>query len=79
MARQEQIAHQRLEKLEKIRRRGVNPYPSSYHRSHTTKEAISLFEQQEASVQDLKFSLAGRITASRLMGKIAFFDIHSLL
>ncbi len=76
MARQEQIAHQRLVKLKRIQGRGVNPYPSSYHRSHTTKEAIALFQRQEATTQALEFNLAGRITASRFMGKIAFFDIR---
>src|SRR4030043_51440 len=36
MARLEHIAQQRLEKLERIRGQGINPYPHSYHRSHTT-------------------------------------------
>jgi lysyl-tRNA synthetase class 2 len=79
MARLEQIARQRLEKLKKIRDQGINPYPNSYHRSHTNKEAIVLFEQNEAHPKiNLipEFNLAGRITASRFMGKIAFFDLR---
>jgi len=79
MSRLERIAQQRLEKLERIRGRGLNPYPHSYHRSHTIQEAITLFERHERNPDDVSISglsLAGRITASRLMGKIAFFDIR---
>ncbi|MCK4723129.1 MAG: lysine--tRNA ligase, partial [Dehalococcoidia bacterium] len=73
------VAQQRLEKLERIRDRGINPYPHSYHRSHTAQEAVALVEHQEESPQAVpssELSLAGRITASRFMGKIAFFDIR---
>ena len=73
MARLERITQQRLEKLDRIRSRGINPYPHSYHRSHTAKEAVALFQQQ---YNDTELSLAGRITASRFMGKMAFFDIR---
>ena len=78
MARLKHIAQQRLEKLEKIRGLGINPYPNSYHRSHTTREAVTLYAQIETSPQTIpnpELSLAGRITAIRFMGKIAFFDI----
>jgi lysyl-tRNA synthetase class 2 len=79
MARLKHIAQQRLEKLERIRGRGVNPYPHSYHRSHTTQQAMALFKEVEASPQTIpnpELSLGGRITASRFMGKLAFFDIR---
>lgn len=79
MARLQQIARQRLEKLQKIRQQGVNPYPHSYHRSHTTEEAITLFKDTEASPQTIpnpEMSLAGRVTAIRFMGKLAFSDIR---
>jgi lysyl-tRNA synthetase class 2 len=78
MARLKHIADQRLDKLEKIRNRGIDPYPRSYHRSHTTQEALALYQQIESSqdkVPGPELSLAGRITAMRFMGKIAFFDI----
>jgi len=79
MARLKHIAQQRQEKLDKIRGKGINPYPHSYHRSHTTQEAVILYEQIELSpqtTQSPELSLAGRITAIRFMGKIAFFDIR---
>jgi len=79
MARLKHIAQQRLEKLDRIRGRGINPYPHSYYRSHTTQEAVTIFEQLEASPQTIphpELSLAGRVTAIRFMGKLAFFDIR---
>ena len=79
MARLEHIAQQRLEKLERIRARGIDPYPCSYQRSHTTQEAVASFKQQEEvekSAVGSELTLAGRITASRFMGKAAFLDIR---
>ena len=79
MARLKHIAQQRLDKLERIRGRGINPYPRSYHRSHTTQEAVALYQQTESSPKNIsvpEFNLAGRITAIRFIGKIAFFDIR---
>lgn len=75
--RLEHIAQQRLEKLDRIRARGNNPYPSNYHRSHTAQEAITLLKQNEEGLtQKDVVNVAGRITARRLMGKSAFVDIH---
>lgn len=78
MARFEQIARQRLEKLERLRERGIEPYPHSYHRTHTCEESLKLFQRVEAgevsSPPELR--LAGRITAIRFMGKLAFFDLR---
>ncbi|HUU08543.1 MAG TPA: lysine--tRNA ligase [Dehalococcoidales bacterium] len=74
----ERITKQRQQKLERIRALGVNPYPASYHRSHTTQQAIALVQQQEASGQKEapEVNLAGRVMANRAMGKISFVDIH---
>ena len=79
MARLEKITQQRLEKLKKIQEQGLNPYPNTYQRSHTAREAIALFKQHQQDPETLKsieLSLAGRIMASRSMGKIAFLDIR---
>ncbi len=72
MARIDDIIHQRLEKLRRIRQQDIDPYPHRYHRSHTIKEAIALFEPGE----NAQVNLAGRIMASRPMGKAAFIDIR---
>ncbi|MGA8848918.1 MAG: lysine--tRNA ligase [Dehalococcoidia bacterium] len=73
-SRLERITEQRLDSLSRIRARGIDPYPHSYHPSHTIREAITLFEQQGASSQDI--SLAGRIMSKRSIGKMSFLDIR---
>ena len=71
------IAEQRRQKLDRIRRLGINPYPHRYHRSHTTEQAIALLKQKEEGLTEEKeVSVAGRITAIRRMGKSSFLDIH---
>ena len=73
--RLEGITQQRLDKLQALRERGVNPYPNRYHRTHTVQQARDLFEQGKVTA-DLVLSLAGRIVAQRGMGKAAFADIR---
>ena len=71
--RLETITQRRLDKLERIRARGIDPYPHRYRRSHTIREAIALFEQ---GAFGLVLHLAGRIVAHRSMGKVTFIDIR---
>ena len=73
-SRLERITEQRLDSLGRIRARGIDPYPHSYHPSHTIKEATALFEQQSESPQSI--SLAGRIISRRSIGKMSFLDIR---
>jgi lysyl-tRNA synthetase class 2 len=73
-SRLERITEQRLESLNRIRARGIDPYPHSYHPRHTVRQAIALFEQQRESSQEI--SLAGRIVSKRSIGKMSFLDIR---
>jgi len=76
-SRIDRIAQKRREKLDRIRAQGINPYPHRYHRSHTTRQAIALLKQREEGLtKEEEVSVAGRITAKRLMGKSAFVDIR---
>jgi lysyl-tRNA synthetase class 2 len=76
-SRLERIVEQRMKKLEQIRTRGINPYPTKYSRTHTAEETAVLLKQIEEGLshQD-KVSVAGRIMAIRRMGKSSFIDIH---
>ncbi len=69
----------RLEKLERIRERGVEPYPHNYERTHTSTQAEELFAQAEAEQpEDARtepVSVAGRIVAFRGMGRASFADL----
>jgi lysyl-tRNA synthetase class 2 len=83
--RMDNINEQRKQKLERLRARGIDPYPHHYHLTHTTRQAIARLEAQEKDNQararvsghDAEpVSLAGRITAIRKMGKASFMDIR---
>lgn len=74
------INEQRREKLERLRSRGVNPYPNNYQQALTTQAAIARLEETEVEKtspqESTPVSLAGRITAMRKMGKSSFLDIR---
>ncbi len=69
------LTQNRLEKLQRIKDQGLNPYPSRYRPTHTAQQVLALYEQEEAD-NTIEVSLAGRITAMRVMGKAAFLDIR---
>ena len=41
------INEQRKQKLERLRARGVDPYPHRFEQTHTAQEAIKQLEAQE--------------------------------
>lgn len=76
-SRLERITQQRLDKLNRIRNRGIDPYPHTYHPSHTTEQAILLLNTKRKTSKSLsEITIAGRITAQRRMGKVSFLDIR---
>ena len=69
----------RRAKLQRIRERGVDPYPPRFQRSCTADEAIRLFEAGEADESRERangISVAGRIVSMRVMGRAAFLDLR---
>jgi lysyl-tRNA synthetase class 2 len=68
----------RLEKVERLREAGFEPYPNRVERTHTNQEAIDAFEDIETSAmeEDVKVTLVGRIRSIRPMGKISFAHIE---
>ena len=77
--RGEDLLHNRREKLERLRQRGIDPYPPRYHRTVSAQDAVNFFHQQEdqlgEGVRTPTVSVAGRVTSSRIMGKAAFLDL----
>lgn len=69
----------RLEKLDRLRSKGIDPYPRNYDRSHLTREAIALFESEESedveNTDSTQVSVAGRIMALRGLGRASFLDL----
>jgi lysyl-tRNA synthetase class 2 len=76
------LEQNRLEKLERLRLKGVEPYPTQTVRTHTSQQAIHAFEVFEAAaaqgeqVIPVKAALAGRLRSMRPMGKITFAHIE---
>ncbi|HEX9090099.1 MAG TPA: lysine--tRNA ligase [Anaerolineales bacterium] len=77
------LEENRLEKLERLRSKGIEPYPTRTIRTHTSQAASRAFEEAEvkgaaqaAQPQPVKVALAGRIRSVRPMGKITFAHIE---
>ena len=69
----DELVQARLEKLESLRDRGVDPYPRNYERTHTAQEAIEHFESVEFSGEGESevdhVSVGGRVTATSRNGQ----------
>ncbi|MEP7103635.1 MAG: lysine--tRNA ligase [Candidatus Dojkabacteria bacterium] len=61
----------RIEKLNKLRELGINPFPSKSAKQYSNKEIVEKFEEFNGK----EIILAGRITSLRLHGKLVFADI----
>lgn len=68
----------RLQKMERLRASGEEPYPTRANPTHTTQEAREAFEQSEGQENPapVQVTLAGRLRSMRLMGKIAFAHLE---
>ena len=76
------LLHSRREKFERLRSKGIEPFPNRYRRTHTIGEAVALFRSQEAregaQARASPVTLAGRIMALRGMGKATFLNIQDV-
>jgi lysyl-tRNA synthetase class 2 len=66
----------RLEKIEALRKEGIEPFPTRAARTHTSAQAIAAFEIAEKDGAEVRATLAGRIRATRAMGKLTFAHIE---
>ena len=62
----------RMEKAEKLRELGIDPYPPESEKDVSNAEIVSNFEKYEGK----KLNVTGRIFLIRKMGKIAFIDVR---
>lgn len=82
MAEYTQLEKIRLQKIEELRAEGINPYPTRAERTHTSNQAITALEMAESTAsdgnpaQEIRATLAGRIRATRSMGKLTFTHIE---
>ncbi len=67
-----QIIKHRLEKLNKIKDAGINPFPYNYTSTH---KVVEILNNQE-NLLDAHVSISGRIVSFRKMGKVSFIHIQ---
>ena len=71
-----EIKDARLQKANSLVTKGFASYAESFRVSHTRKFLIQKFGYLEnGQEKDFSISIAGRVMAKRVMGKIAFFTI----
>ncbi len=66
----------RLEKLEDLRGRGIDPFPRRIQRTHQSMDAIEAYEAVEEAGEEVAAIVAGRIRSMRHMGKISFAHLE---
>src|SRR5512133_505638 len=73
----------RVEKVQRMRENGIEPYPTRANPTHTIAQAIQAFEAAEATAKSagseaepVRVTVAGRIRSMRLMGKLIFAHIE---
>jgi lysyl-tRNA synthetase, class II len=70
----------RVEKLEKLRSAGVNPYPYEFNVTHRSREILDREDAFIAGDEDqkkaIRVSVAGRVMTRRIMGKASFFNLQ---
>ncbi|ADG81118.1 lysine--tRNA ligase [Thermincola potens] len=64
----------RLNKLDELRKQGIDPFGEKFVRTHLTKEVIENFDRLEGQ----EVTLAGRLMAKRGQGKAGFSNIQDL-
>ena len=78
--REEGLLGSRQTKLDRLRQRGVDPYPPRFHRTCDAATAIARFEAGERNPSPggdrPELALAGRIVSVRVMGRAAFLDLR---
>ena len=70
----EELRNTRIEKLNELKKEGINPYPSKVKREISIKSAVDNFWLHRFARKE--FYLAGRVKTIREHGKAAFFDIE---
>ncbi len=73
--RGDELLASRRAKLERLVRRGIDPFPARFHRTHTTAQALDALDEAPSGAP-AEATVAGRVTRIRRMGKASFMDIE---
>ncbi len=66
----EEIVNQRVNKIEQLKKSGVNPYGKRFEKTSDISDVLADFQEGRS------VSLAGRIMAKRAHGKVSFLDLE---
>ncbi len=69
----DELREQRLEKLEELRKNGINPYPYSFAQKDFAEDIIKSYCEES---KEEKVSVAGRLLSIRKMGKVSFCHLR---
>jgi lysyl-tRNA synthetase, class II len=73
MTRYDELEQQRLDKVERLRAQGVDPYPVRFDRTATAAELQAEFADLDAGAETGRdVAVAGRLMLKRGQGKLAF-------
>jgi len=64
----------RLQRLQALREKGIDPYPNTAERTHTIADILAHFD--ELAGPEGSYTIVGRTRLMRNMGKSAFFNIE---
>src|SRR5579859_7398347 len=77
------LERERLDKLQRIKERGIDPYPNRVRQTHTAAQAIAEYEALEQdpargreAAEAIEVAVTGRIRSVRVTGKIIFSHIE---
>lgn len=71
MANLNELRDERLRKLDELKQLGINAYPAKSNRTHVIGKIVEDFSELEGEIA----TVAGRITATRKFGKLAFIVV----
>ena len=68
----------RIEKINRLRKKGIEPYPHRVERTHTSQQAVQALEdwEKQSDLDPVQATLVGRIRSMRPMGKLVFAHIE---
>lgn len=72
----DELRQARIEKLERMRNAGIDPYPSKSKRTRTTKSALDDFDTLSGSREEI--FVTGRLRTLREHGALTFADIEDM-
>jgi hypothetical protein len=69
------LEQNRLAKAQRLRESGVDPYPTTVERTHTTAQAVEAFTNA-APTETIQATIVGRLRSVRAMGKAVFAHLE---